>query len=514
MLIPPQEIRWDGRCSSTTNSSPQEQFLESQKLQLEDWKADLTMNSYDTIELLKQSLKQLNYLTQQQAQQEQATCLQGVDDEEAKETLESNTRSSLLKLIEEYDQPRSVLLNGRSKTLSRRNSFSSQVSTSSNKSVRFGNVSIVTAQELAQLSVTTVDAYERESSARKHLKKKPDKTDALEEYVKMAQSTRRRKTMERTHSTSTLSNSTDTKARRRSLFRKKDDSSSVRSTQSAVSLNDSVASSSRSHQNAKQQNRPSSHHGNDNHSVGSSTGSRTTSPRGSKQKNSGPPNITKGFFVTKLFTKPFQRRKGKHTTTCSQPTSNPTETSNNQDHVDIFEVTMDDNITETSSNDDSAAIVMKDIRYQRQQRRRTPQKASVPEQPLRRGVRRSNSGASSVASSRSLVQRAARLLMRRPSSANHSDVGSVASSISSSAASVVQGNAVHPSIVILNEVTDETLDDDDSSDTPPMNEDTAKLQHDIETLKKRLMGLVVEHMEESEKQKQLKLQRAVPTTAS
>ncbi|GAX11284.1 hypothetical protein FisN_7Lh389 [Fistulifera solaris] len=487
---------------------------------MEDWKNDLTINSYDTIELLKQSLKQLNYLTQQQSQQEQATCLQG-DDEEAKETLESNTRSSLLKLIEEYDQPRSVLLNGRSKTLSRRNSLSSQVSTSShasNKSVRFGNVSIVTAQELAQLSVTTVDAYERESSARKRQQKKPDKTDVLEEYVKMAQSTRRRP--ERTHSMSNLSNSSDSKARRRSLFRKKDDSSSVRSKQSAVSLNDSVASSSRSHRNAKQQNRPSSHNGNDNHSVGSSKASRASSPRGSKQQNNEPLNINKSIFVTKMFSKPFQRRKGKHTTTCTQPSSNPTETSNNQDHVDISEVTMDDNITETSSNDDSAAIVMKDSRYQRQrqQRRRTPQKASVPEQPPRRGVRRSNSsGASSVASSRSLVQRAARLLLRRPS-ANHSDVCSVASSISSSAACVVRDDdttPLHPSIVIMNEVTEETLDDDDSDD-PPSNEDTAKLQYDIDNLKKRIMGLVVEHMEESEKQKQLKLQskRAVATTAS
>jgi hypothetical protein len=528
MLITSQEICWEGR--SSTNSSPalQEHILESQKLQFDDLKNDLTMNSYDTIELLKQSLKQLSNLTQQQAQQEHTASLQALGDvEEAPETLERTTSLSLLKLIEEYDQPRSVLLSSRSKTLSRRNSLSSQVSTSSNKSVRFGNVSIVAAQELTELSVTTVDDFERECSARKHERqKKPstDKTDILEEYVKMAQSTRRRKTPERTNSTSNLSHSEDTKARRLSLFRKREESRSVNSVQKARSSsssqndNDSVASSkasrSSSHRSSKQRNRPSSssRNGNDNHSAGSSKASRTSSHRSPKQRKSSPPTINKGFFVTKMFSKTFKRRKGKHDFT--QPPSNPTDSSNNNDHVDISEVTMDDNITETSSNDDSAAILMKDIRYQ-QQRRRTPQKSLVPEQPPRRGVRRSNSGASSVASSRSLVQRAARLLLRRPST-NHSDVCSVASSIASIAESVVREDStpLHQSIVIVNEITDETLDDD--SDTPPINEDAAKLQYEIADLKKQLMGLVMEHMEESEKQKQLKLQskRDVPATAS
>lgn len=479
MFVSSQEIRLDARPSSSSSSSAagnnspstlQEQFLESQKLQLNDCAKEWT-SSYDTIELLKQSLKQLSTLTQQQAAAEQVVLNHS-------EGVPSNTPSpAFYNTIENFDiQP--LYVASRSKTLSRRGSFSSQYSTGSSKSVRFGNVSIVQDLVAAQI-VTTVDDFELRERKQQQQTTKQQPDNRLDEYVQMVQSTRQRKRTTEGESTTTTkpkltrANSSsaldDKKARKFSLFRKKQDNLN------AAVLQASLQASSHPDSSA---------------SVASRTASRSSqrSQRSSSRS------------ISKLFAKTFGRRKG--------PQANSNNNDNSNHVVDISEVTMDDTVTETSSNDDSGAIVKTDARYKPQPQRRNTRKqnSSVPEQSpsRRRGVSRQNSGASAASASSGIVRIAARLLSRR--SSNNSDISSMASSIGSEVGHV---EYVPPQqIVVSSERNEDTRSRSSSPSSLPddddevVNEDAVQLQNEIANLKKQLMGLVMEHMEESELRKE------------
>lgn len=499
MLIAPQEIRLGEQhpsvsssfSSSSKNSNPsssrlQEQFLESQQQQLGDLN-DLT-SSYDTIELLKQSLRQLSSLTKQQAAVEQAAgnnrICTGNATEEANNTNEGNSSNNTIPKneMENVEEPiQTRLVASRSKTFSRRSSFSSQLSVgslASSKSVRFGNVSILTAQELAQqISITTVDDFERKSTARKKetaqkKQQQKDESAVLDEYVKMAQSTRRRRTADddssssstkqltRTHSSSALSHTEDCKASMFSLFRSKKSQTEEESLNAALQAAKNVTLM-----------------GVERSGVGENASVASSSKV--KPRNSG--------FVKTMLSKTFGRRNSKSRRSMKNHHSN--------ENNDISEVTMDDNVTETSSNEDVAAIVIKEIQY-RQQRER-----SLDQAPDARGVMRRNSGASSVSSrSSGMVQKAARLLTRR--SLNSSDLSSLASSSSTTTAEMGHPDYIPPQNIAFEEII--TVQ---RSSSVAVHPDTAQLHDEIANLKQQLRGLVMEHMEECEIRKEQKKQR-------
>lgn len=502
MLITPEEVRLGQEkalfspCSDSVSSF---QDLESSQQHFKD----LT-DSYETIELLKKSLKQLSSLTKQQAEKKTQRTATGTTTFENSEI----TAPTGIK-IESFE-----IRQTRSKTvLSRRGSFCSQASVgsiASSKTVRFGSVSILTAQELVHkgksISITTVDDFEKRSKERRienaqKKRQEKDESAVLDEYVRMAQSTRRRRQipdnrqLSRTLSSSALSQTEDAKARLVSLCRNTAPTTTASSSPPGPLTNVTIPVEPKA--------------------VSPSESSKACSKASTSSRS------RRGGFV-KMLSKTFGRRKGKR---------NP-KLSNSSNDIDISEVTMDDNVTETSSNDDSAALVTKVFKGKRRSssmtgastgflnhlgRQRTA--CTVQPSPLTTNdnnnhhhqdpstdppksngrVSRRNSNASSVSNcSTGLVQKAVGLLSRRMS--NGSDVSSIVSSTASSAG---MGHPDYNNHIIIppiafDEITFHT------AEPVPTEEDTTKLQNEIADLKKQLMGLVLEHMEESELRKRAK----------